>query len=81
VKTKTRSSVREVPLRGRAYDALLTQLNHEQDKGLGAGLDYVFTVTDREAPRTRPDRERGVRAAAVKRASRSTSARRSSDAR
>jgi integrase len=44
VKTKSRASVREVPLLDRAYEALVAQLRDEQRKGLGAALvDQTLT--------------------------------------
>ena len=35
--------MRDVPLLGRAYEALVAQLQEEQTKGLGSASDYVFT--------------------------------------
>jgi integrase len=64
VKTKSRASVREVPLLDRAYEALLVQLETEQSKGSGAQSDFVFTsATGRPLDRHRLSK-RGVSRAA-----------------
>ena len=66
VKTKSRASVREVPLLDRAYAALLAQLEAEQGKGLGRESDFVFTsATGRPLDRHRIS-QRGVTRAAEK---------------
>jgi integrase len=66
VKTKSKASVREVPLLDRAYEALVAQLAVEQAKGLGAASDFVFTSrTGRPLGRDRISK-RGVAAAAGK---------------
>jgi integrase len=66
VKTKSRASVREVPLLDRAYEALLAQLQDEQAKGLGAASDFLFTSgTGRPLDRHRLSK-RGVARAARK---------------
>jgi integrase len=66
VKTKSRASMREVPLLDRAYHALLAQLRDEQAKGLGAESDFVFTsATGRPLDRHRLSK-RGVARAAEK---------------
>ena len=46
VRTKSRASVREVPLLHRVHEALIAQLREEQAKGLGSESDYVFTWID-----------------------------------
>jgi integrase/recombinase XerD len=43
VKPKSKASIRDVPLVDRAYVALVDHLRTEQDGGLGADADYVFT--------------------------------------
>ena len=43
VKLKSRASLRDVPLLDEAYEALVAQLRAEQEKGLGAASDFVFT--------------------------------------
>lgn len=64
VKTKSRASVREVPLLDRAYDALVAQLRAEQSKGFGSATDFVFTSeTGRPIDRHRLSK-RGVTRAA-----------------
>ncbi len=64
VRTKSRASVRDVPLLDRAYDALVAQLQDEQAKGLGADSDFVFTSeTGRPLDRHRLSK-RGVTRAA-----------------
>jgi integrase len=66
VKTKSRASVREVPLLDRVYEALLAQLLVEQSKGLGTASDFVFTSeTGRPIDRHRLSK-RGVARAAEK---------------
>jgi integrase len=66
VKTKSKPSVREVPLLDRAYEALVAQLAVEQAKGLGADTDFVFTsMTGRPLGRHRLSK-RGVANAARK---------------
>jgi integrase len=66
VKTKSRASIREVPLLDRAYEALLAQLRDEQAKGLGAASDFLFTSeTGRPIDRHRLSK-RGVARAASK---------------
>jgi integrase len=64
VKTKSRASVREVPLLDRAYEALVSQFRDEHAKGLGSESDFVFTsLTGRPLGRDRLSK-RGVLAAA-----------------
>jgi integrase len=66
VKTKSRASVREVPLVDRAFEALVAQLQAEQGKGLGGELDFVFTsASGRPMDRHRLSK-RGVTRAADK---------------
>ena len=56
--------MRDVPLLDRAYEALVAQLQVEQDKGLGGDTDYVFTSeTGRPIDRHRLSK-RGVTRAA-----------------
>ena len=60
VRTKSRASVREVPLLDRAYEAFVAQLRDEQAKGMGNESDCVFTsLTGRPLGRDRLSK-RGV---------------------
>jgi integrase len=66
VKTKSRASIRDVPLVDRAYDALLAQLKTEQAKGLGKENDFVFTSQTGRPMGASRIAKRGVRRAASK---------------